>query len=117
MKKTGEVIRDKRKSLGISLRDMARQLDIAPSYLSDIENNRRIPSEKVILNLSDKTGIPFDSLMSIAGKMGDETDIYIKSHPSVVGLIRTIASLNLEDSQIDDIILHVESTLKTGDGQ
>lgn len=28
----------------ISLREMARRLDISPSYLCDIENGRRIPS-------------------------------------------------------------------------
>ncbi|WPC43850.1 helix-turn-helix domain-containing protein [Clostridium sp. JS66] len=41
----GKFIADKRKSLGITLRGMAAELGIAPSYLSDIEKGRRYPPD------------------------------------------------------------------------
>lgn len=39
----GLFIREKRKALEITLRGMARQLGIAPAYLSDIEKGKRYP--------------------------------------------------------------------------
>ena len=41
----GKYISDKRKELQITLRGMARTLDIAPAYLSDIEKGRRYPPD------------------------------------------------------------------------
>lgn len=42
----GSFVREKRLEKGIHLRDLAKMLDIAPAYLSDIENNHRYPPEK-----------------------------------------------------------------------
>lgn len=42
----GKFIEEKRKSLGITLRGFAAELDIAPAYMSDIEKGRRYPPDK-----------------------------------------------------------------------
>ena len=42
----GEYVRQKRLSAGVNLRKLAEILDIAPAYMSDIENNHRYPPEK-----------------------------------------------------------------------
>ncbi len=46
----GEYIKAKRIEKGITLRDMAAKLDIAPSYMSDIEKGRRYAPDKDKLN-------------------------------------------------------------------
>ena len=46
MKKFGEFIEERRKNAGITLRGLAAILDIAPSYMSDIEKGRRYPPDK-----------------------------------------------------------------------
>ena len=46
MKKFGEFIEERRKKAGITLRGLAAILDIAPSYMSDIEKGRRYPPDK-----------------------------------------------------------------------
>ena len=43
MKTFGEFIREKRLERSINLRKLAEMLDIAPAYMSDIENNKRNP--------------------------------------------------------------------------
>lgn len=55
----GEFIAKRREEKGITLREMAKKLNITPPYLSDIEKDRRNPPEKAkldeiadILNLS-----------------------------------------------------------------
>lgn len=42
----GKFIEGRRKALGITLRGLAAELDIAPAYMSDIEKGRRYPPDK-----------------------------------------------------------------------
>ena len=42
----GEFVREKRLTANINLRKLAEILDIAPAYMSDIENGHRYPPEK-----------------------------------------------------------------------
>lgn len=46
----GEFVKDRRASLGMSLRGLAGELGIAPSYLSDIEKGKRNPPVGDLLN-------------------------------------------------------------------
>ena len=46
MKRFGEFIEERRKKADITLRGLASLLDIAPSYMSDIEKGRRYPPDK-----------------------------------------------------------------------
>ena len=39
--KFGEYLANKRKEREMSLRMLAKELDVSPTYLSDVENNRR----------------------------------------------------------------------------
>lgn len=57
----GKFIEAKRKSLGKTLRGLARELDIAPAFMSDIEKGHRYPPQKEklyemaqILNLNEE---------------------------------------------------------------
>lgn len=42
----GGYVREKRLAAGVNLRKLAEILDIAPAYMSDIENDHRYPPEK-----------------------------------------------------------------------
>lgn len=48
----GEFIRQLREKADLSLRELARKLDISPPFLSDIELGRRYPSEETLESLS-----------------------------------------------------------------
>jgi len=61
-KTLGEFIRSKRDELDISLRELARRLEITPPFLSDIELGKRYPSEPVMVKLADFFKISVDSL-------------------------------------------------------
>ena len=45
----GEYLREKRLEKGVNLRKLAADIEIAPAYLSDIENDHRYPPEKDLL--------------------------------------------------------------------
>ena len=91
MKTCGELIREARQAQGYSVRFVAREVELAASYLSDIELGRRIPSEKVIHQLCSLLGMDFDVLMQKAGRMGEDTETYLKSSALVGRLLRQMA--------------------------
>ena len=48
----GEYIRQLRDKLDMSLRDLAKELDRSPAFISDIELGRRYPSEEVLADIA-----------------------------------------------------------------
>lgn len=90
----GEVIAEARRNARLNLRDLAAKIGIHFTYLADIEKNRVIPSENVILNISLQTELEleFDELMALAGRLGDKAENYLKHHPQFGRLLRAIAN-------------------------
>lgn len=59
----GDVLRTRRvEVLKKGLREMARQLDIAPAHLTDLETGRRSPSEELLVRLAQAYGVPVAEL-------------------------------------------------------
>jgi transcriptional regulator with XRE-family HTH domain len=58
----GEYIRNQRDRLNISLRELARRINVTPPFLSDIELGRRFPSEETLTALATEFGITFDEI-------------------------------------------------------
>src|SRR5438093_13569616 len=93
----GDIIRDARVAADISLRELAKKLSITASYISDIENNHRIPSEEVLRGIAETFDLPFDRLMALAGRVGDVAERYLKQHPSAGALFRRISDNRLPE--------------------
>ncbi|MCH5186568.1 MAG: helix-turn-helix transcriptional regulator [Oscillospiraceae bacterium] len=53
-----------RKLKKIKQKDLAQELGISPSTLSDYENNRAVPTIKILLNLCDIFNVPIDYFYS-----------------------------------------------------
>ncbi len=101
-KTIGEIISQARRISGLSLRTVAARIPINYSYLSDIEKNRRSPSEKVIKGLcqQEELNLDFDYLMAYSGRLGEEVENYLKEHPLFGSLIRDIARENFTDTKL-----------------
>lgn len=69
----GDYLLRHREIYHITQTDMARQLGISPQYLSDIEKNRRVPSEDLLIKIA--TEMPFDEdfLFSVIGRFSPKT--------------------------------------------
>ena len=57
MKNLGQRIRELREEKDISLRELAKKLEISAAFLSDVELGRRYPSKKVLHQIADKLGV------------------------------------------------------------
>ena|SRR5712691_8034719 len=104
----GEVLRDARVAAGFSLRDLAKKLSITPSYISDIENNRRVPSEEVLTQLAAEFKLEFDDLMARAGRVGEDAARYLKQHPAAGALFRRISDKRLPEEKLRELLKQVE---------
>ena len=115
-KSLGDLIREARTPKG-SLRDFAKKLDITPSYLSDIENDRRIPAEEVLRRIAELLELKFDVLMAKAGRFGEDADRYMRKHPTVGVLFRQLSESNLADDDLAKLLKKAEDLAKKRDGQ
>lgn len=108
----GKYVEERRKSLGITLRGLAAELDIAPAYMSDIEKGRRYPPEKrlddiaVILKLSEQEK---NHMLDLAALTKDKTvssDLpeYIMEKDLVRVALRRARDGKLSDEGWQDVI-------------
>jgi transcriptional regulator with XRE-family HTH domain len=74
----GQQVRSAREAAGLSLREFARRAGLTPSYLSDIEHDRRRPSEAtwkaITLRLNVYGGALVDAKVDALER--DEPNVY-----------------------------------------
>ena len=94
--KFGEYLANKRKEREMSLRMLAKELDVSPTYLSDVENNRRnaLSYENLnkiieILKLDEEEQ---KILYDLAGEAKDEipadVENFVNGNVEVIALLR-----------------------------
>ena len=106
-KNFGEFIANKREEKEMTLRDMAKKLDISAPYLSDVEKDRRNPFDlekleqlsNILLLSEEERTIMFD----LAGEKRDEVapDLpnYIKKRDYVSAALRTARDLDAREEE------------------
>jgi len=107
-KSFGTLIRESRVEHGFGQRELATKIGIAPSYLNDIEKEKRsAPKQIVIKKLSKLLKINIDTLNDLAGiskgNVAPDIGEYIENNPRIVSLIRSIKENNLDEEQIEKI--------------
>ena len=107
-KTLGDVVREARAARDLRLRELARRLEVTPSYVSDIENNRRVPSEDVLQRIAVELELPMENLVALAGRLGSGAERYLRQTPVATTLFRRISAENLTESEIRDLMEHVE---------
>ena len=104
----GPFIRKLRINLNITQRDLAKRIGIAPSYLNDLEKEKRsAPKLEVIKKISRILKIEFNKLSDLAGvskkEIAPDLSDLIINNPNIVSLLRSIKDNNLNDDQLADI--------------
>jgi transcriptional regulator with XRE-family HTH domain len=112
----GEYLKRKREEKQISLRELARRLDLSAPYLSDVENNRRGPltEERLItlvrelhLTEEEKTEM-YDIIGQQKGLLPPDLNPYVSDRPYVNAALRTAKNLEADEEDwqmfIDELI-------------
>lgn len=58
----GERIRELREQTDLSLRELAREVDVTAAFMSDIELGKRYPSDDVLKRIAQKLKVPVAEL-------------------------------------------------------
>jgi transcriptional regulator with XRE-family HTH domain len=89
----GREIRRLRTEANVTLRKFAESVGISAPHLSDIEHDRRRPSEKVLRKIADALhhrGATFESLDQFNTKLEPDIQEWIAEHPAARQMLRTI---------------------------
>ena len=104
----GSYIRRLRIKNDIGQRELAKKIKIAPSYLNDLEKNKRTaPKAELIRKLSVILKADLDLLYDLAGnsKKTVAPDIadYIEKNPKIISLLRSAKNSKLSDDEIEEL--------------
>ena len=89
MKKIGENIRFYRNLRGLTQTALARRVQVAPAYISQIEANQRVPSLKVTRRIAGVLGIDMSILVREAETRIQEGRLSVSEK---LDLLRTLTS-------------------------
>lgn len=92
----GDIVRDKREVLQLSLAALAEAIGHSDSHLSDIENNRRIPSDEMLKKICRQLRLDFNYMSIAFGRVPDPIrDAVIRCDFSKAAtLVQALASKN-----------------------
>ena len=108
----GTTIRRARLRAGLPLRHLAALLGVSASYLSHIENGRRVPSPRFLENVAGHLGLDPEALLAASGKLDPQTTRYLRRHPAAIRLLQRIARLRLGPEQIAELEQAVQPVRK-----
>jgi L-glutamine-phosphate cytidylyltransferase len=108
----GSYIRILRTDLKIGQRELAKKISIAPSYLNDIEKNKRAaPKTEVIKKISLILKADLDLLNDLAGNskktLPPDINDYLEKNPKIISLIRSIKNNNLNIDDLEKIEMSI----------
>ena len=91
----GSYIRSLRIESGIGQRELAKKIDISPSYLNDLEKNKRnAPKVELINKLSILLKADLELLYNLAGdsiqSVPPDLSEYIENNPKTISLILSL---------------------------
>jgi transcriptional regulator with XRE-family HTH domain len=108
----GSRVRAARLANGLSLRELARRLGKAPSYMNDIEYDRRVPSETVVRQLCEELDLDVDVMLAVAGRVGEGAEAYMRAEPTAGVLFRRVAEERLDEGALQELLARVEQLSK-----
>jgi len=115
-KTLGTQIREARLRAKIPLRELARRLERAPSYLNDIEHDRRVPSEAVLRQIcAALPELDLERLLAAAGRVGEGTGEYLKANPTAGVLFRKVSGAGLNERDLRRLLDKAEQIIRDRD--
>lgn len=113
MKETfGERVRRKRQAKQITLRKFAALIDVSPTYISQIENNRfSPPTEEIICKIAQVLEEDKDELLALVNKVHSDLPPIINRFPKEVATFLRTAQ-GFDQSKWKTLIKEIERQLE-----
>lgn len=113
----GEYVKQRRESLGLTMRELAERVKISPAYLCDIEKGHRKPPDKFLATFAEALYLvdseELNAFYDSAGisKHGQHTDInsYMEDLPSARMALRMARDKNFTDADWLQLVEYIKS--------
>ena len=118
----GSFVREKRQSIGLSLRTLAAKLDLSPVYLSNIENDRRpAPTRAYLERLEQElhlSKVETEQMLDLAAKsqnyrVSADLPDYIMDREIVRAALRTAREADATDQEWQDFIDRINRRMRS----
>lgn len=118
----GSFVREKRQSIGLSLRTLAAKLDLSPVYLSNIENDRRpAPTRAYLERLEQElhlSKVETEQMLDLAAKsqnnrVSADLPDYIMDREIVRAALRTAREADATDPEWQDFIDRINRRMRS----
>jgi transcriptional regulator with XRE-family HTH domain len=113
----GQEIRRLRLESGLSLRGLGARIQASAAHLSDIEHDRRRPSEQLLRKIAfalREGGATFESLERLWTGLDAETQEWASSTPGVRALLRLVRESGREPREILRVLERSEARRRDG---
>ena len=101
----GHTLRMLRTTAGISLRTLAKKIDVSPAYLSQVELGKLPPpTHNRITKIAETSGIPVSLLIEMSHRPNPDVIMLLRGHQELNKLIKLINDIGLEKKDILEII-------------
>ena len=81
----GEIIRQQRVTIPLTLQELANLADVSPSHLGRIERGERFPSARILRKIAKPMGFEEDELFTLAGYLSPHSDTIAEARPGYSG--------------------------------
>ncbi len=111
----GHTLRMLRTTAGISLRSLAKKIDVSPAYLSQIELGKQPPPTHTrIAKIAEIIGIPVALLMEMSHRPNPEVIMMLRGNQELNKLIKLIHDSGLKKKDITGIITLIQELGASG---
>jgi transcriptional regulator with XRE-family HTH domain len=86
----GQRIRERRQELQLTVRGFARDINVQPPFVTDIEAGRRRPSAETLAKIAEVLKLPIGELQALDPRISPEVKEWMESEPRVSTLLRQI---------------------------
>jgi len=81
----GEIIRQQRVTIPLTLQELADQARVSPSHLGRIERGERFPSARILRKIAKPLGFEEEGLFTLAGYLSPQTGGVAEKQPGYSG--------------------------------
>jgi PTS system nitrogen regulatory IIA component len=101
----GHILRMLRTAAGISLRTLAKKMEVSPAYLSQVELGKLPPpTHDRMTKIAEAIGIPVSLLIEMSHRPNPYTILLLRGHQELNELIKTTVDIGLESKDVLETI-------------
>lgn len=98
----GQLLRELRRSRGVSQRSLAAKVGVDFSYISKLENDRLPPpAADTVMKICEVLEVVPDNLLAVTGKVPSGVKEMLTTSPAAIQFVREAHRMKLSDSDWD----------------